>query len=91
MKQVTHALAVKCHPLRGILLDEVPAGKANPLTPCYSHQEREHMQGAFAVFDATWPPEWPKETLPIKSSFSDIYPQELKDKVLKNWKAYGFK
>lgn len=91
MKQVTHALAVKCHPLRGILLDEVPAGKANPLTPCYSHEEREHMKGAFAVFDATWPPEWPKETLPIKSSFSDIYPQELQDKVLQNWKAYGFK
>lgn len=91
MKQVIHALAVKCHPLRGITLDEVAAGRANELTPCYSREERQHKMGGVSVFDCTWPPEWPKETLPIKSSFNDIYPKEIKEKVLKNWKEYGFK
>ncbi|MDP2720008.1 MAG: UbiD family decarboxylase [Dehalococcoidia bacterium] len=91
MMQVIHALSVKCHPLRGIILDEVPAGKANELTPCYSLEERTHKTGGLAIFDATWPPEWPKETLPIKSSFSDIYPAEIKEKVLRNWKEYGLK
>lgn len=91
MKQVIHALAVKCHPLNGIVANEVAAGKANELTPCYSREEREHKKGAVVVFDCTWPPEWPKETLPIKSSFNEIYPQEVKDKVLKNWKDYGLK
>ncbi len=91
MKQVIHALAVKCHPLRGITQDEVAAGKANELTPCYSLEERHHKSGGVVVFDCTWPPEWPKETLPIKSSFNDIYPQEIRDRVLKNWKQYGFK
>lgn len=91
MMQVIHALAVKCHPLRGILLDEVAAGKANELTPCYSLEERKHKKGAIAIFDATWPPEWPKETLPIKSSFDEIYPQPLKEKVVQNWRQYGFK
>ncbi len=91
MKQVIHALAVKCHPLTGIAMSEVAAGKANELTPCYSREEREHKKGGVVVFDCTWPPEWPKESLPIKSSFNDIYPQEVKDKVLKNWKDYGLK
>ncbi len=91
MMQVIHALAVKCHPLRGILLDEVAAGKGNPLTPCYSQEERQHFKGALAIFDSTWPPEWPKEALPIKSSFDDIYPTEIKDKVVQNWSRYGFK
>ncbi len=91
MMQVTHALGVKCHPLRGILVDEVPAGKANELTPCYSREERAHKKGGIAIFDATWPPDWPKETLPIKSSFDEIYPPQIKDKVLQNWRKYGFK
>ncbi|MBI4331481.1 MAG: UbiD family decarboxylase [Chloroflexi bacterium] len=91
MKQVIHALAVKCHPLRGIVTDEVAAGKANELTPCYSEEERRHKKGGVAIFDCTWPPEWPKDTLPIKSSFNDIYPPEIQEKVLKNWKAYGLK
>ncbi len=91
MKQVIHALAVKCHPINGIKANEVAAGKANELTPCYSYDERAHKKGGVVVFDCTWPPEWPKETLPIKSSFNEIYPQEVKDKVLKNWKNYGLK
>lgn len=91
MKQVIHALSVKCHPLRGVASSEVAPGKANELTPCYSYEERLHKKGGVAVFDCTWPPEWPKDTLPIKSSFDDIYPQEIKDKVLKNWGQYGLK
>jgi 4-hydroxy-3-polyprenylbenzoate decarboxylase len=91
MMQVTHALAVKCHPLRGILLDEVAAGKANELTPCYSREERQHKKGAIAVFDCTWPPEWDKNLLPIKSSFDEIYTPEIKDKVIRNWRKYGLK
>lgn len=91
MKQVIHALSVKCHPVRGIVSNEIAAGKANELTPCYSREEREHKKGGAVVFDCTWPPEWPKDTLPIKSSFNDIYPKEIQDKVLKNWKDYGLK
>jgi len=91
MKQVIHALSVKCHPVRGIVSNEVAPGKANELTPCYSLEERQHKKGGAVVFDCTWPPEWPKETLPIKSSFNDIYPREIQEKVLKNWKDYGLK
>lgn len=91
MREVLHAFAVKCHPINGILADEVPAGKANMLTPCYSYEERKLLKGGFDVFDCTWPVEWPKETLPIKSSFDCIYPKEIRDRVLQKWGQYGLK
>jgi phenylphosphate carboxylase alpha subunit len=89
--QVLHAFAVKCHPIRGIIVDEVEAGKANPLTPCYSYEERRQMKGGIDIFDATWPIEWPEEIRSIKSSFDCIYPKEVRDKVLQKWKLYGFR
>jgi 3-polyprenyl-4-hydroxybenzoate decarboxylase len=91
-KGVIHALATKCHPIRGIIIEEVEAGKANPITPCYTAEERRAQRGGLAIFDATWPPEWKKETdVPVKSSFEVIYPQNIKEKVLRKWQEYGFK
>ncbi|UCG65267.1 MAG: UbiD family decarboxylase [Deltaproteobacteria bacterium] len=89
--KVLHAFAVKCHPVNGIIVEEVPAGKANMLTPCYSYEERKIMKGGIDVFDCTWPVEWPRETLPIRSSFDCIYPKEIRDKVLQRWGQYGLK
>lgn len=88
--QVTHALATKCHPIRGIFASEVESGKGNILTPCYTAEERRAYKGAIAIFDCTWPPEWPKEEIPMKSCFEVMYPDSLKEKVLKNWEAFGF-
>ena len=87
--EVVHALSVKCHSYRGVFTSEEP-GKGGPVTPCHSAEERNKAYGAVALFDATWPMEWAEEDIPVKSSFRTIYPQEVQDKVLKNWKAYGF-
>lgn len=89
--EVFHALATKCHPVRGIITSDVEEGKGNRLTPAFDWEERKKLKGAFALFDATWPLEWPKETLPVKSSFNSMYPLELREKVIKNWKDFGFK
>lgn len=89
MDQVMHAFATKCHPGRGMLVNH-HEGRANALTPCYSAQERRVLKGAFAAFDATWPPEWPKETVPTRASFRDIYSPEVQQKVIANWDKYGF-
>ncbi len=89
--QVTHALATKCHPKRGIFVNEIEAGKANVITPCYSAEERRAYKGAIAIFDCTWPLEWPREDIPMKSSFEVMYPEWLKQKVLTSWEALGFK
>jgi len=90
--EVVHAFATKCHPLRGTIISEVEAGKANALTPCYTTEERRTHKGGFIVFDATWPVEWSRwNQVPVKNSFEVMYPQEIKSKVITNWQAYGFK
>ncbi len=89
--EVAHAFATKCHPRRGIIVIDTD-GKANPASPFYSVEERKGLKGATVVFDCTWPLEWSKEKeVPFKSSFAEIYPEELQGKVVKNWRSYGFK
>jgi 4-hydroxy-3-polyprenylbenzoate decarboxylase len=89
--EVMHAFATKCHSTRGIVTIDIEEGKANRLTPAYSEEERTKGKGAFALFDATWPPAWSRDSLPIKNSFDTIYPQDLRERVVKNWSKFGFK
>ncbi len=88
--QVVHVLSTKCHPGRGMFSTRT-AG-VNPLTPYLSHQERQSGTDALAVWDCTWPSSWSRETdVPPRVAFDDVYPEEIKAKVLSNWKNYGFK
>lgn len=88
MNQVLHAFATKCHPIRGINVSEEYVLN---LIPNLSPEERKSRKGGVVVFDCTWPVDWDKETeVPPKISFSTESP-ELQDKVIKNWKSYGFK
>lgn len=90
MKEVTHAIATKCHPVRGIKVQEGLPG--HPLAPYLNLHERTWFNGSKVVFDCTWPLDWDKEVeVPIKSAFNYIYSQEVQDKVLKNWQNYGYK
>ncbi len=90
MKEVIHAFATRCHPGTGIAY-EWYEGRSNSLTPFYSPKERAKLKGVSVVFDSTWPPEWPKEIIPIKSSFKTIFSEEIQEKVVKNWEKYGLK
>lgn len=88
--QVIHAFSVKCHPIRGIHMREVGAGKCQALTPAYTVEERRAYKGAIVGLDCTWPPEWSVQTqVPVKNSFECIYDDDIKSKVLANWAAYG--
>ena len=90
--QVIHAFATKCHPMRGIFVEEIEAPRGNALTPAYNAEERRAYRGAIALFDCTWPPELNViNEVPVKNSFDMMFPEELKKKVLANWKAFGFK
>jgi 4-hydroxy-3-polyprenylbenzoate decarboxylase len=90
--QVIHAFATKCHPIRGIFCEEIEPPKGNALTPCYDAQERRAYKGAIGLFDCTWPPELDRTTsVPMKNSFDIMFPGTVRDKVLANWKIYGFK
>lgn len=90
--EIVHAFATKCHPVRGLLVSEVEAGKSNALTPCYTAEERRAHKGGLVVFDATWPSEWSRwNQAPVKNSFRVMYPEDIKNKVVENWRKYGFK
>ena len=89
MGEVGHAMATKCHPVKGTsTFERLPT---SPITGFLSHEERSQGFGCGVVYDCTWPLDWKPEHVPPRSSFNDIYPQEIKDRVLGNWGEYGFK
>jgi 4-hydroxy-3-polyprenylbenzoate decarboxylase len=90
MNEVIHAFATKCHPVRGHHIVANSAG--HPLMPYQNLEERLWAKGSCVLYDCTWPVDWPVEiAVPPRSSFNAIYPKEIQDKVLENWKNYGFK
>ncbi|OFW17371.1 MAG: hypothetical protein A3H27_14190 [Acidobacteria bacterium RIFCSPLOWO2_02_FULL_59_13] len=89
MGQVIHAMASKWHPGRGTIIQTLASPKANTLTPGYSMEERRNAKGAAAFIDCTWPLDWPEEHIPVKSSFKEIYPKEIQEKVTASWGTYG--
>ncbi len=90
MYQVMHALATKCHPVRGIHKHSNSTG--HNLQPFLNLHERRYGLGAAVTFDCTWPLDWdPENEVPERSSFDNIYPKELQEHVLRNWAAYGYK
>lgn len=87
--ELIHALSTKCHPVRGIRVEE--HGVGTPLNPYASPEERMYGRAPKVIFDCLFPPEWPASMLPIKVSFDNVYPKEIQEKVLANWTKYGFK
>jgi 4-hydroxy-3-polyprenylbenzoate decarboxylase len=91
MGKVFHAFSTKCHPAHGIHTIHYE-GRGNTLTPCYSQGERALQKGATMLFDCTWPGEWSREwEVPVKATFDSIFSESLRQKILKDWKSYGFK
>lgn len=90
MKEVLHAWATVHHPIRGT--HTVTPFSAHPLIPFLSRHDKLYSIGANMVFDCTWPKDWAPEDIPVKASFKAIYPKEIQERVLSNWKTkYGFK
>lgn len=88
--QVMHAFITKCHPVRGTHVVAEAAG--HPLIPFQALEERLWSKSCNVLYDCTWPLDWPPEiAVPPKSAFNSIYPDHIQNKVLSNWKRYGFK
>ncbi|SPD72406.1 putative phenylphosphate carboxylase, alpha subunit [uncultured Desulfobacterium sp.] len=88
LKQVIFALGTKCHPIRGTTtVENMPY---SPLIPFLNIKEKTYFSSANVVYDCTWPLDWEPKNVPRLASFKGIYPKELQDKVLLNWKNYGF-
>lgn len=76
----------KTHPRRGYRIsdeDRRPGLVANYPT--------ENGLTSQMHIDTTWRVDRPKITIPKRTTFEECYPQEVQQKVLANWKSYGFK
>ena len=90
MDEVLHAITTKCHPVNDI--HQVPHNPGFPvLLPFLPPKERLVGDAAGVIFDCTWPKDWPQETIPIKATFENLWPEEVQRRVLENWESYGFK
>lgn len=89
MDEVLHALATKCHPVNGI--HRVPHTPGFPvLLPFLPPRERLLGDAAGVIFDCTWPKDWPADSVPIKATLENLWPKEVREKVLSKWEKYGF-
>ena len=89
MREVFHAFSTAHHPVRGTHTLSNTQGHA--LMPHLSEHDRTYSIGSNVVYDCTWPKDWSEDEIPKKASFKDIYPKEIQERVLNNWKEYGFK
>ena len=89
MDEVLHAFSTKCHPIKGTTV--VDNSNVSPLTGFLWPGDRELGLGANVVYDCTWPTQWKKEEVPIRTSFNDTYPEDIKKRVVEKWEKYGFK
>jgi len=85
--EVLWAISTRVHPRRGLIVSDEICG---PLTPYASLDERMNRNAPHLTFDGTWPLDWhPTIAVPPVASFRSIYPKEIQEKVLNNWKEYG--
>ncbi len=61
----------------------------NPLVAFLKSDEKMSMHTTKVIYNCLPPEEW-KDALPKRSSFRGAYPTEIQEKVLRNWKEYGF-
>ena len=90
MDEVLWALTTRCHPKRDIFVQE--GSPVYPILIPFLEPEDRLIgnNGANVLFDCTWPYHWDKEDIPVKASFDVLWPKELQESIIKNWKEYGF-
>ena len=86
--QVIHALVSKCHPYKGI--HKMDQATIISYVPWADRHERDYRMGGKAYFDCTWPLDWDPSEVPVRVSFTDIYPPEIQQKALAKWQKYGY-
>jgi 4-hydroxy-3-polyprenylbenzoate decarboxylase len=87
--EVYHDLVFRCHPIRGI--HKVEGGPVSPLSPYLSAYERYHGLGAGVIYDCTAANDWPFPPREVRFTNPLMYPEEIQEKVLGNWEAYGYR
>jgi len=87
-EEVAWAIATRCHPERGRLL--FPDEAILPLVGYLTLEEQKKRRAAKVVCHGLPLDDLPSEQLPRRASFRHGVPPALQEKVLQNWRRYGF-
>jgi UbiD family decarboxylase len=86
--QVVWAFASRAHPHHGEIYFE---GQAQNNLPVFLEpNEKFTYHASKVVHNCLLADRFPKEERPIAASFANGWPTEIRDKVLRNWAAYGY-
>ncbi len=88
LHEVVWAFATRNHPgSQGELIfnDE----STNPLVAFLDDAEKMSMYTTKVLYNCLPPDHW-GDKLPLRSSFSGVYPKAIQQKVLDSWESYGF-
>jgi len=87
LQELVWGFATRCHPGEGEVL--LSHQTMSPLVGFDTKAEKHSMDAPKSVYNCLAPEDW-GNTMPRRSSFRYAYPKELQEKVLANWKSYGF-
>lgn len=88
MEQVIHAFATKCHPVDGTIVMKAPTCVVTPYIEPHPEEKELLVTGHNVLYDCTWPKG--RKKIPVRSSFNDIFPDDIKERVLQKWGVYGY-
>jgi 4-hydroxy-3-polyprenylbenzoate decarboxylase len=87
LQELVWGFATRCRPGEGeVLFHHAPV---YPLIAFTTKSEKVTHDGTKSVYNCLGPEDW-GDKLPERSSFRFAYPQDLQEKVLANWRSYGF-
>ena len=88
LDELVWAFATRNHPERGCVL--FPDEKVLPLLAFLGADERKIARGAKVIYNCLPAADGPAEQAAKRSSFRYLWPKEIQEKVIANWKRYGF-
>lgn len=88
LDEVVWAFATRCHPERDQVL--FPNENVLPLVAFLSPEERRQARGMKVIYNGLTPDDVPADQLPRRSSFRHLWPHEIQERVIRNWRAYGY-
>jgi len=88
LDELTWAFATRNHPERGLIL--FPDQPVLPLVAFLGKDERKSARATKALYNCLTPDETAGEAAPKRSSFRYLWPDDIQQRVLANWRRYGY-
>lgn len=86
--ELVWAFATRNHPERGLIL--YPDQPVLPLVAFLGKDERKTARATKALYNCLAPDDAAGDPAPRRSSFRHLWPEEIQQRVLANWRRYGY-